>query len=302
MSRSDVLKSVQHILAHNARLTELLGHNPEAESLEDGLRVVGDTARLELSGNLPLIILSFSDSLGMDARQEDKSWEVEGFVYSSDIFEAADLVDAVEKACLDYRLDLTLPQPLAVMRPGQAERVASERSLHLIEFRVPITVRWVEQPPVPEQPVVVTPEPEPPVSEPPVTEPPITEPPVTGPGDGEGGGFVIPGIGEPGPEPEPEPQAWPDWWKDLSNSDYWNVWVPRVYEEGYAPLGWNAQDFEMFRLETLPYYDALVAADRAEQPRIPRSDYTPLLEVPGVDEVTAKRLATAAQFYESIYE
>ena len=144
MSRSAVLKSVQQVLSSYAPLAELLGHKPEAESVEEGLRIVGDTARLELNGHLPILILSFSDSEGRAPQREDKSWEVEVFSYSDDIFEAADVVDLVEEACLAYRLDKTLPQPLNQIRPGPAERVASERSgLYLIEFRQPLNVRWI---------------------------------------------------------------------------------------------------------------------------------------------------------------
>lgn len=144
MSRSNVLKSVQQVLSSYAPLAELLGHKPEAESVEEGARVVGDTARLELNGHLPIIILSFSDSQGVAPQREDKSWEVEVFSYSDDIFGAADVVDLVEQACLEYRLDRSLPQPLNQIRPGPAERVASERGAgYLIEFRQPLQVRWI---------------------------------------------------------------------------------------------------------------------------------------------------------------
>lgn len=144
MSRSKVLKSVQQVLSSYTPLAELLGHKPEAESVAEGARIVGDTARLELNGHLPILILSFSDSEGRAPQREDKSWEIEVFSYSEDIFEAADVVDLVEEACLAYRLDKTLPQPLNHMSPGPAERVASERGAgYLIEFRQPLQVRWI---------------------------------------------------------------------------------------------------------------------------------------------------------------
>ena len=145
MSRSNVLRSVVRVLEKYEPLRELLRHDPEAGSVAEGARIVGDTARLELNGHTPIIILSFSDSLGMNPQREDKSWEVEAFIYSDDIFEAADVTDALERACLDYRLDKTLPQPLNQIKPGSAERIASERSGYLIEFRVPVTVRWIQE-------------------------------------------------------------------------------------------------------------------------------------------------------------
>ena len=145
MSRSKVLRSVVRVLEDYEPLAILLGHVKDAESVAEGARIVGDTARLELNGHLPILILSFSDSQGLNPQREDKSWEVEVFVHSEDIFEAADVVDAVERACLACRLDKTLPQPLNQISPGPAERVASERgSPYLIEFRAPLSVRWIE--------------------------------------------------------------------------------------------------------------------------------------------------------------
>ena len=145
MSRANVLRSVQQVLSSFQPLAELLGHNAQAESVDEGARIIGDTSRLELNGVMPIIILSFSDSQGVAPQREDKSWEVEVFSYSEDIFEAAEVVDLVEQACLEYRLDRSLPQPLNAIQPGPAERVASERNTgYILEFRQPLTVRWVE--------------------------------------------------------------------------------------------------------------------------------------------------------------
>ena len=145
MSRADVLRSVQQVLSSYTPLAELLGHKPEAESVDEGARIIGDTSRLELNGVMPIVILSFTDSEGRAPEREDKSWEVEAFIYSEDIFEAAEVVDLVEQACLEYRLDRRLPQPLSHLSAGPTERVASERNTgYVLEFRQPLSVRWIE--------------------------------------------------------------------------------------------------------------------------------------------------------------
>ena len=83
-----------------------------------------------MNGALPLIILSFDNGQALTPQREYKSWELECFLYTEDVFDAATLIDLIEDACVGYRNDgsLNLPQRLVSLRPGDHNRVASERN------------------------------------------------------------------------------------------------------------------------------------------------------------------------------
>jgi hypothetical protein len=141
VGRGAVLKSIEAILGRHQPLAGALGHVAGASSVQDGARIIGDNVHL-LDLPLPCVVLGFDGGrLGGQGRDLNQ-WQATADVYATDVFEAADLVDLIEGACLTYRYDSTLPQPLQQLQALADQRIEAESQSRVITVRITLQAKW----------------------------------------------------------------------------------------------------------------------------------------------------------------
>lgn len=142
--RSQVLRSVYQLLEQNTELVTLTGHTTGATSLESGARIIGDTVRLD-ELPVPGVILGFEAGDGLRPTREDKSWQLSILAFGRDVFEVADLLDAIESLCVNWTRNPAAPQPLNQLRLGPHQRFDAEGpgGRTAIGVQLALTVSWI---------------------------------------------------------------------------------------------------------------------------------------------------------------
>src|SRR5690606_10951689 len=120
-----VLQAVHAILEGAASLTTLTGHTPGATSLAAGARIVGDDVRLE-SMPVPGIVLGCDAGESLLASREEKNWQLDILAFGRDVFEAADLLDAVEAVSASWNQDPPHTDPFIRFQVGPHQRFDAE--------------------------------------------------------------------------------------------------------------------------------------------------------------------------------
>jgi hypothetical protein len=144
MARANVLRSVYKVLESYEPLSNFLGHVPGAATVQAGARIVGDSVRLEMLP-LPIVILGFDSGDALATQRETPEWNLETLIYTDDVFEAAELLDLIEAACVEYRYDAALEQPFNKLQPGQHQRLEPDTPMgRVIATRMIITAHWIQ--------------------------------------------------------------------------------------------------------------------------------------------------------------
>lgn len=144
--RTDVLKAVHAILVNDAKLVELTGHNVNADSLAGGARILGDDVRIE-SLPVPGIVLGFDAGESLNPSREEKTWQLDVLAFGSDVFQAADLLDAVEDIGTAWKQAPGVTEPLIQFSVGPHQRFDAEgpNGRTAIGVRITITARWIQR-------------------------------------------------------------------------------------------------------------------------------------------------------------
>lgn len=138
-----MLRAVHSVLEQHQPLRDLLGHVQGATTVETGARIVGDSVRLQ-ELPLPLVVLSFEGGAALAPQREDASWSLELIIYAEDVYQAAELIDAVEAACVQYRYDAQLEQPLSRLKIESHQRIEPQAPVgRVIAVRVGLSAHWV---------------------------------------------------------------------------------------------------------------------------------------------------------------
>jgi len=142
-NRAAVLRSVHQLLAKHEGLVEVLGHDPDADTVEGGARILGDDVRLD-SLPLPCLVLTFDGGDGLSQTRGDLTWQLAAYLYASTVYEAADVLDELEAAALAYTYDDTLAQPLSRFRVTGHERLDPVGpAQRLLAWRVNLEATWI---------------------------------------------------------------------------------------------------------------------------------------------------------------
>lgn len=142
-NRANVLKSVHRMLERYEPLATYLGHVVGATSAPDGARVIGDSVHIDQLP-LPIVVLGFEGGDAENPARDVSNWGLETLLYTEDIFQAAELLDLIEAACLDYRFDNSAPQPLNRVQAGPHQRLEPDTPQgRIIATRMSISVTWV---------------------------------------------------------------------------------------------------------------------------------------------------------------
>ncbi len=141
--RASVLRSVHQLLAKHEGLVEALGHDPDADTVDAGARIVGDDVRLE-SLPLPIVVLTFDGGDGISYTRGDATWQLAAFLYARTVYEAADVLDELEAAALAYTYDDTLAQPLSRFQVTGHERLEPVGpAQRLLAWRINLEASWL---------------------------------------------------------------------------------------------------------------------------------------------------------------
>lgn len=140
-----MLRSVHQILEAHAPLRAALGHSLGATTIEAGARLIGDSVRLQ-SLPLPAVILGFDSGDALTPQREAAEWDVEALIYAEHVYQAAELLDLIESACLNYRYQPGLPQPLSRLQPGRHQRLEPDTPIgRVIATRLTLTAYWIRR-------------------------------------------------------------------------------------------------------------------------------------------------------------
>jgi len=141
--RANVLRSVHQLLAKHEGLVEVLGHDPDADTVEGGARILGDDVRLD-SLPLPCLVLTFDGGDGLSQTRGDLTWQLAAYLYASTVYEAADVLDQLEDAAAVYSYDQDLDQPLSRFRVTGHERLDPVGpAQRLLAWRVNLEATWI---------------------------------------------------------------------------------------------------------------------------------------------------------------
>lgn len=104
MGAKAVLQQLYQALEADAALVALTGHRPGATTLAAGARIVGDAVRLRPHPIPGIVIGLGSKAAGRGGpSQPEKTWTVQLLVYGQDVFQVAEMLDALEAFTVDRR-------------------------------------------------------------------------------------------------------------------------------------------------------------------------------------------------------
>lgn len=142
-NRAGVLKSVHQVLEGSSGLRTVLGHTVGAQTVQAGARIVGDDIRLD-DLPLPMVVLTFDGGEGVRQVPGMTTWAVSAYLYASNVYQAADVLDEIENLAAAYDYDETLHQPLSLFRVAGHERLEPVGSAQrLLAWRVNHEVSWL---------------------------------------------------------------------------------------------------------------------------------------------------------------
>lgn len=141
--RANALRAIHTTLANYEPLRSYLGHTKGAQSIAAGARIIGDDTRID-DLPIPSIILSIGTGDAVAPAREFTTWFLVATIYAGTVFQAAEVLDRLEAAAVNWSHDPSLSQPLTRFRVGAHEGVdAVGPAGRLIAVRVNLEVSWI---------------------------------------------------------------------------------------------------------------------------------------------------------------